>query len=127
MERNDTGLDGAAPALSGGLSEANEFSGSATTSPTEAEVPAGSTASSGSTYDDVSTTGPSGIKAKLNTAKEKVVDSYGVAKEWVREKDIDAIKAGVEQQVKEHPGRTLLIAVGLGYLIGRAFRNGSGT
>jgi hypothetical protein len=24
--------------------------------------------------------------------------------------------------VKEHPGRTLLIAVGLGYLLGKAFR-----
>jgi len=29
----------------------------------------------------------------------------------------------MEREVKEHPGRTLLIAVGLGYLIGKAFRN----
>ena len=31
--------------------------------------------------------------------------------------------ARLEKQVKEHPGRTLLIAAGLGYLIGKAFRN----
>jgi hypothetical protein len=29
---------------------------------------------------------------------------------------------GVERQVKEHPGRTLLVALGLGYLLGRAVR-----
>jgi hypothetical protein len=30
---------------------------------------------------------------------------------------------GIEQQVKEHPGRTLLIAAGLGYLLGKALRH----
>jgi hypothetical protein len=42
--------------------------------------------------------------------------------DWLRDADIDGIKTGIERQVKEHPGRTLLIAAGLGYLIGRAFR-----
>jgi ElaB/YqjD/DUF883 family membrane-anchored ribosome-binding protein len=32
------------------------------------------------------------------------------------------MKHGIEQQVRDHPGRTLLIAAGLGYLIGKAFR-----
>jgi hypothetical protein len=32
------------------------------------------------------------------------------------------LKMGIEKQVKEHPGRTLLIAVGLGYLLGKALR-----
>ena len=42
--------------------------------------------------------------------------------DWLREADLDTMRAGVERQVKEHPGRTLLIAVGLGYLLGKAFR-----
>ena len=44
------------------------------------------------------------------------------AAEWLRDADLDGLKASVEQQVKEHPGRTLLIAVGLGYLLGKALR-----
>ena len=36
--------------------------------------------------------------------------------------DLDSLKSGVELQVKEHPGLTLLIAVGLGYLLGKALR-----
>lgn len=42
--------------------------------------------------------------------------------EWLRENDLDSMKDGIEQQVRDHPGRTLAIAVGLGYLIGKAFR-----
>ena len=34
----------------------------------------------------------------------------------------DGLKGSIEQQGKEHPGRTLLIAVGLGYLLGKALR-----
>ena len=41
---------------------------------------------------------------------------------WLRDADIDGLKIGIERQVKEHPGRTLLIAIGMGYLIGKAFR-----
>jgi len=32
------------------------------------------------------------------------------------------IKASVEEQVRTNPGRTLLIALGLGYVLGKAFR-----
>jgi hypothetical protein len=40
----------------------------------------------------------------------------------LREADLDSLKEGVEQQVKEHPGRTLLIALGVGYVLGKALR-----
>ena len=46
----------------------------------------------------------------------------GATADWLRETDLDSIKTGIERQVKEHPGRTLLVAVGLGYLIGKAVR-----
>ena len=42
--------------------------------------------------------------------------------DWLRDADLDGMREGVERQVKEHPGRSLLIAVGLGYLLGKAFR-----
>ena len=42
--------------------------------------------------------------------------------DWLREADIEKLKSGVEKQVKEHPARSLLIALGAGYLIGKAFR-----
>ena len=42
--------------------------------------------------------------------------------EWLREADLEKMQAGVEKQVKEHPARSLLIALGAGYLIGKAFR-----
>jgi hypothetical protein len=42
--------------------------------------------------------------------------------EWLRDADLDKIKTGVEQQVKEHPARSLLVALGAGYLIGKALR-----
>jgi hypothetical protein len=42
--------------------------------------------------------------------------------EWLRDADLDKIKTGVEKQVKEHPARSLLVALGAGYLIGKALR-----
>jgi hypothetical protein len=41
---------------------------------------------------------------------------------WLRDADLDSMKSGIERQVREHPGRSLLVAVGLGYLIGKAIR-----
>jgi hypothetical protein len=42
--------------------------------------------------------------------------------EWLRDADIDKLKQGVEKQVKEHPARSLLVALGAGYLIGKVLR-----
>jgi hypothetical protein len=42
--------------------------------------------------------------------------------EWLRDADLDKLKSGVEKQVKEHPARSLLVALGAGYLIGKALR-----
>ena len=53
---------------------------------------------------------------------DRVAGGMQASADWLRDADIDGMKTGIERQVKEHPGRTLLIAAGLGYLIGRAFR-----
>jgi hypothetical protein len=42
--------------------------------------------------------------------------------EWLRDADLDKLKEGVEKQVKEHRARSLLVALGAGYLIGKALR-----
>jgi hypothetical protein len=39
--------------------------------------------------------------------------------DWLRNGDL---KADIEHQVRENPGRTLLVALGVGYLLGKAFR-----
>jgi hypothetical protein len=52
----------------------------------------------------------------------KVAGGMDAASAWLRDADMDGLKTSIEQQVKEHPGRTLLIAVGLGYLLGKALR-----
>jgi ElaB/YqjD/DUF883 family membrane-anchored ribosome-binding protein len=44
------------------------------------------------------------------------------AADWLRDADLDGLKSGLERQVKEHPGRTLAVAVGVGYLLGKAIR-----
>ena len=44
------------------------------------------------------------------------------AADWLRDADIDGLKSGIERQVKEHPARSLAVAVGVGYLLGKAFR-----
>jgi len=59
---------------------------------------------------------------KIAQVSDRVAGGMEKSAEWLREADIDSIKSGIENQVKEHPGRTLLIAAGLGYLLGRAFR-----
>lgn len=61
-----------------------------------------------------------------NSSIVQVTDSIATgmqsSAEWLRDADLDKIKDGVEKQVKEHPARTLLIALGAGYVLGKAFR-----
>jgi ElaB/YqjD/DUF883 family membrane-anchored ribosome-binding protein len=53
---------------------------------------------------------------------DRVAGGMQATADWLRDADLDGLKTGIERQVKEHPGRTLLIAVGVGYLLGKAFR-----
>jgi hypothetical protein len=42
--------------------------------------------------------------------------------EWLRDADMEKLKEGVEKQVKEHPARTLFVALGAGFLLGKVLR-----
>ena len=54
--------------------------------------------------------------------KNQLAGGMQASADWLREADIDNLKSGVERQVKEHPGRALAVAVGLGFLLGKALR-----
>jgi len=58
----------------------------------------------------------------VNQVTDRVAGGMQATADWLRDADLDNLREGVERQVKDHPGRTLLIAVGLGYLLGKAFR-----
>lgn len=58
----------------------------------------------------------------MNQVTDRLAGGMQATADWLRDADLDGLKTGVERQVKEHPGRTLLLAVGVGYLLGKAFR-----
>ena len=60
--------------------------------------------------------------SNITAVTETLASGMQSSADWLRDADIDKLKAGVEQQVKEHPARSLLIALGAGYLIGKALR-----
>jgi ElaB/YqjD/DUF883 family membrane-anchored ribosome-binding protein len=59
---------------------------------------------------------------QLGAAANQLAGGLQASADWLRDADIDGLKSSVERQVKEHPGRTLAVAVGLGYLLGKALR-----
>jgi len=58
----------------------------------------------------------------VSQVTDRVAGGMQATADWLRDADLDSMRTGIERQVKDHPGRTLLIAVGLGYLLGKAFR-----
>jgi hypothetical protein len=60
----------------------------------------------------------SGIDAVTDTLATGMQSSA----EWLRDADLDKVKSGVEKQVKEHPARSLLVALGAGFLLGKILR-----
>jgi ElaB/YqjD/DUF883 family membrane-anchored ribosome-binding protein len=59
---------------------------------------------------------------RMAGATNQLAGGLQASADWLRDADLDGMKTGIERQVKEHPGRTLAIAVGAGYLLGKAFR-----
>lgn len=59
---------------------------------------------------------------KIAQVADKVAGGMQSTANWVRNADFESVKGDVERQVKEHPARSLIVAVGLGYLLGKAFR-----
>jgi ElaB/YqjD/DUF883 family membrane-anchored ribosome-binding protein len=70
----------------------------------------------------VGSTGMIGEGNRLSEATNQLAGGLQASADWLRDADLDGLKSGIERQVKEHPGRTLAVAVGVGYLLGKAFR-----
>lgn len=60
--------------------------------------------------------------SRTQGATNQIAGGLQASADWLRDADLDSMKSGIERQVKEHPGRTLAIAVGVGYLLGKAIR-----
>ena len=59
---------------------------------------------------------------RLAQSSNQLAGGMQGAADWLRDADLDGLKTGIERQVKEHPGRSLAVAVGVGYLLGKALR-----
>ncbi|HJR66020.1 MAG TPA: hypothetical protein VJ802_06295 [Gemmatimonadaceae bacterium] len=81
-------------------------------------------AHSGGQYAGATADGTVGVAQndKMTQVADKVAGGMQSTANWVRNADMETVKGDIERQVKEHPARTLLVAVGLGYVLGKAFR-----
>lgn len=68
----------------------------------------------------------SATKEKMAGAGERLASGMEETAGWLRGMDMASMQRGLEKHVKESPGRTLLIAAGVGYLLGRAFKGRDG-
>jgi len=59
---------------------------------------------------------------RVAQVSNRVAGGMDATADWLRQADLDGLGKSIEAQVKEHPGRSLLIAAGLGYLLGKALR-----
>lgn len=75
-------------------------------------------------YAGATGSGSTGVaeNGQLGQITDKLASGMQGTADFLRNADMDQMKASVEKQVKENPGRSLLIAAGLGYLLGKAFR-----
>lgn len=56
---------------------------------------------------------------RLTKVQDSVAQGMSKSADWLRNGDL---RGDIEKQVRENPGRTLLVALGVGYLLGKAFR-----
>jgi len=61
-------------------------------------------------------------KEKVAEASDSVATRMETTAEWLRAANMASVQRRLEKQVKENPARALLIAAGIGYLLGRAFK-----
>jgi len=61
-----------------------------------------------------------GTRSRLTSAGDAVAGSLEQSAYWLRENDIGDLGALLQQQLRDRPGRTALIALCVGILIGRS-------
>lgn len=66
--------------------------------------------------------GGSSAASSQSKARANIADGMHSTANWLRNNDLDTLKGGIENQVRNNPGRSLVVAAVAGYLIGKAFR-----
>jgi len=61
-----------------------------------------------------------GVRGRLGAAGGVVANRLESGALWLRENDVTDLRELLGHQLENHPGRTALIALGIGVLIGRA-------
>lgn len=61
-------------------------------------------------------------KQRVVETSDRVATGMERSADWLRNANMTSFQQGLERQVRENPGRTLLIAGAIGYLLGRAFK-----
>lgn len=85
-------------------------------------APLGNTGTFDSNYSSESSTTGNQPSGTVDSVKQAVTSRVQAGTEWLKERDIEQVKQTLETQVREHPVRTLLVALGAGYLLGKALR-----
>jgi len=60
---------------------------------------------------------------KVSEMAHAAADKMDSAANYVQEHDTKEMMADVESLIRRHPAQSLLVAAGVGFLVGRAFRN----
>jgi ElaB/YqjD/DUF883 family membrane-anchored ribosome-binding protein len=60
-------------------------------------------------------------KQAMNRVVPAVATGMEKSAEWLRTGDMSSLTTGIESQVRTNPGRALLVALGVGYVLGKAF------
>lgn len=71
---------------------------------------------------EASTNGLNEPSGTVESVKQAVTSRVQAGAEWLKDRDVQQVKQQLETQVREHPVRTLLVALGAGYLLGKALR-----
>lgn len=59
---------------------------------------------------------------RLAQASDKLADSMQASADFLRNPDFSKLREGLEQQVREKPTQSLLVALGVGYMLGKVVR-----
>jgi hypothetical protein len=61
-------------------------------------------------------------KKRVADTSDRLAAGMERSADWLRNANMTSFQQGFERQVRQNPGRTLLIAGAIGYLLGRAFK-----
>jgi ElaB/YqjD/DUF883 family membrane-anchored ribosome-binding protein len=61
-------------------------------------------------------------KQRVAQTSDRVAAGMERSADWLRNTNVTSFQQGLERRVRDNPGRTLLIAGAIGYLLGRAFK-----